>query len=221
MSTPVSTQDPWTRLTPNANGWVKPSGACGKCRTPNGNLFEGEHGFGFEEWLFNPAHRDGAWQFGYIQALKAKKHAGRSFAKLQLITRICTKANTLPACKAPASNQLSDGYYQVAVIRKVRCLTDAEAACVLVRANAKGWVQNMLNDLTPAQQKEFKLHAHPRELFNVVFELGEMPGPDYGGLVRMDKAFHRTPYGKSFDLFPGRLAGYTNAVYGPSWLYGK
>lgn len=221
MSTPVSTQDPWTRLTPNANGWVRPSGACGKCRTPNGDLFEGKHGFGFEEWLFSPDHRDGAWQFGYIQALKAKKHAGRSFAKLQLITRICTKANTLPACKAPASNQLSDGYYQVAVIHKVRCLTDAEAARVLAHANAKGWVQNMLNDLTPAQQKEFKLHAHPRELFNVVFALGEMPGPDYGGLVRMDKAFHRTPYGKSFDLFPGRYADHAAIDYGPAWLYRK
>jgi hypothetical protein len=221
MSTPVTTQEPWTRLTPNASGWVKPSGACGKCRTPNGGLFEGEHGFGFEEWLFNPAHRDGKWQFGYIQAMKAKKHAGRSFAKLQLITRICTKANTLPACKAPASNQPSDGYYQVAVIRNVRCLTHAEAGRVLAHANANGWVQRMLTELAPKQHAEFKLHKTPRERFNVVFELGQVPGPNYAGLVRMDKAFHGTPFGKSFNLFPGGYAGYTATAHGPAWLYGK
>jgi len=219
MSAPVPTQEPWTRLTPNANGWVKPSGACGKCKTPKGNLFEGEHGFGFEEWLFNPAHRDGKWQFGYIQALKADKHAGRSFAKLQLITRICTKANTMPACKAPASNQPSDGYYQVAVIRKVRCLTDAEAGLVLARAITEGWIQRMDKDIADIQLKKPGSCTKPRQRFNVVFQLGQVPGPNYAGLVRMDKAFHGTPFGKSFDLFPGRFAGYTNPAYGPAWLY--
>jgi len=221
MTMDVPAQEPWTRLTPNANGWVKPSGECGKCKTPNGRLFEGKHGFGFEEWLFNPAHRDGPWQFGYVQALKAKKHAGQSFAKLQLITRICTKANTLPACKAPPSKQLSDGYYQVAVIRKVRCLTDAEAGRVLAFAKSNSWLQNMLNDLTPAQQKELKKHSRPRELFNVVFELGQVLDTAYRGLVRLDKAFHSDPSGKRFAVYPSSYAIHRNGNYGPAWLYGK
>jgi hypothetical protein len=221
MTTPVPTQEPWTRLTPNASGWVKPSGACGKCRTPKGNLFEGKHGFGYEEWLFSPEHRDGKWQFGYIQALKADKHAGRSFAKLQLITRICTNQHKLPDCPGVTHGTPADGYYQVAVIHNVRCLTHAEAARVLAHANSNGWVQRMEKDLTAKQLKEFKLHQTPRERFNVVFELGQVPGQHYAGLVRMDKAFHGTPFGKSFNLFPGRYAGYTATAHGPAWLYGK
>ena len=40
-----------SRLCWNDNGWVSPSGRGGK--SPDKNSFEREHGFGFEEWLFD------------------------------------------------------------------------------------------------------------------------------------------------------------------------
>lgn len=44
----------FTRLTPNFNNWIKPSGREGKCESsdPSNPLYEETNGFGWEEWLF-------------------------------------------------------------------------------------------------------------------------------------------------------------------------
>jgi hypothetical protein len=213
--------EPWTRLTPSANGWVRPSGPCGKCHTPNGGLFEGVNGFGFEEWLFNPDHREGEWQFGYIQAFKGRKHAGRCFNKLQLVTRICKTQNRLTSCNSRDSIILADGWYEVAVIEMVKCLTDQEANRVLRYANQQNWVDRMRTDLTPDQRSRFDAHHlnHARELFNVVFRRGRAPMERYAGLIPMEASFHHKREGKRFALYPSTFPDERNCSFGPDWLF--
>jgi hypothetical protein len=160
---------PWTRLTPNANGWVKPSGRFGKCHTQR--LFEGWNGFGFEEWLFNQEHCVDGWQFGYLQAFKEPAQGGLCFPVLDLITRVCCTVDALERCN-DHSPSISDGFYSVARITEVRSLTDAEAAAVVDYAGAQGWLDRMRSELAADQRKTFNDHLQKasRNIFNVMFK---------------------------------------------------
>jgi hypothetical protein len=66
-----------TRLCWNQDGWSRPSGVAqlaegdAKGSKPT---FVSEHGFGHEEWLFQPEHIIGGWRYGFLQpSLNAKK----------------------------------------------------------------------------------------------------------------------------------------------------
>ena len=78
----------FTRLTPNTNLWVKPSGPAEKCTNSTG-LYESRNGFGWEEWLFDDFHAGKEVCRGYIQAFNGNSHANKTIDKLHLYTRIC------------------------------------------------------------------------------------------------------------------------------------
>jgi hypothetical protein len=82
-----------TRLTPNSNKWQKPSGPIGKCGRPKGPPYEGEMGFGWEEWLlndfFNPDNQLEGFCYGFIQAFHKKNKAKSKIDQLHLYTRVC------------------------------------------------------------------------------------------------------------------------------------
>jgi hypothetical protein len=83
-----------TRLTPNENNWVKPSGK--NCKCQGLNLFEASiNDYGHEEWLNSKAECFvyNGWHYGYIQAFSAIEHINNSY-NLTFFTKRCVK-NTI------------------------------------------------------------------------------------------------------------------------------
>jgi hypothetical protein len=82
-----------TRLTPNFNNWRKPSGREGKCGSPEGPLYEGRRGFGWEEWLLNdyykPNNQLDGYCYGFIQAFHKMNQAKAKIDRLYLYTKVC------------------------------------------------------------------------------------------------------------------------------------
>lgn len=79
----------FTRLTPNENNWVKPSGKLNKCQGKN--LFEASiKDYGHEEWLNSKADYFiyNGWRYGYVQAFSAKKHINKTY-DLTFFTKRC------------------------------------------------------------------------------------------------------------------------------------
>lgn len=60
------------RLTWNTNNWELPSGhKWDQSKQGKTNVaYENQHGFGHEEWLFNPRYRKGEHQYGYIRGIQ-------------------------------------------------------------------------------------------------------------------------------------------------------
>ena len=81
----------FTRLTPNANNWNKPSGPAGKCRAadPTKPLYEQTNDFGWEEWLFEDYYYEKETCFGFLQAFNGKNRHVKSVEIIHLYTRIC------------------------------------------------------------------------------------------------------------------------------------
>lgn len=72
------------RLSYNANHWQNPSGRLGKSR--NRTTFEALHGFGFEEWLFDPNSLTDEYYYGYIEGIKQNYQPGDEQHPLKLYT---------------------------------------------------------------------------------------------------------------------------------------
>lgn len=88
-----------TRLTPNFHCWDRPSGPDGKCK---GQLFESDHGFGWEEWLLRDYHANKNKPEhvceGFIQAFNVKNQS-RVVKILHLYTRVCNnQLGIKPGC---------------------------------------------------------------------------------------------------------------------------
>jgi hypothetical protein len=81
----------FTRLTPNANNWNKPSGPAGKCRAvdPTNPLYEEVNHFGWEEWLLEDYHSGKEICAGFLQAFNGKNRHVKSVEIIHLYTRIC------------------------------------------------------------------------------------------------------------------------------------
>jgi hypothetical protein len=82
-------KDYFTRLTPNTKNWRKPSGNEGKCGSPEGLLYEGRTGFGWEEWLFEDYHKGKEICLGFLQAFNGQNDEITSVEVIHLYTRIC------------------------------------------------------------------------------------------------------------------------------------
>ena len=85
----------FTRLTPNFNDWVKPSGRDGKCHAtdPFKPLYEETNGFGWEEWLIeeyfdNLSNTDHACN-GFVEAFNQQNLDKDFIGRLYLYTKVC------------------------------------------------------------------------------------------------------------------------------------
>jgi hypothetical protein len=67
-------------------GWRKPSGLSYKSSNPN--TFEGQFGFGFEEWQFNQIYTVNSYQYGYVEALNTMTYQPRQDDLLVLYTLV-------------------------------------------------------------------------------------------------------------------------------------
>jgi hypothetical protein len=74
----------YARLSYNSNNWQSPSGRIGKSR--NKTTFEANHGFGFEEWLFDPNSLTDGYYYGYIEGIKQNYVVGDEQNTLKLYT---------------------------------------------------------------------------------------------------------------------------------------
>lgn len=87
-----------TRLTSNQNKWEKPSGSNGKCGLIKKSPYEGEFGFGWEEWILNdfhnPSQQLGGYCYGFIQAFHKRNKAKRIIQRVYLYTKVCVDKNT-------------------------------------------------------------------------------------------------------------------------------
>ena len=84
-----------TRLTPNFNGWRKPSGLEGKCKSSNpmNKLFEEIHGFGWEEWLFHFIEDTDGYCYGFLQCFNRRKIKSKFINTVHLYTRLRNDGN--------------------------------------------------------------------------------------------------------------------------------
>lgn len=85
----------FTRLTPNVNGWKKPSGREGKCSSnkSSDSLYEQYNHFGWEEWLFHDYYVGKEKCVGFLQAFNGKNKNVKSVDEIHLYTRICDSRN--------------------------------------------------------------------------------------------------------------------------------
>jgi hypothetical protein len=162
-------------------------------------LFEGNQGFGFEEWLFNPRHRRDGWRYGYLQAFQGQAHVGAQYSQLSLITRWCYKKYRLPGCMA-GEEQYVDGWYFVADLQEAVCLGDEEADEILHIGEEMGWVDSMRGQLGAGQLAVFEEHEEwgGRYIFNVKFKA---VNPSIPRLCKLHGAFQSRRDGKRFRIY--------------------
>jgi hypothetical protein len=123
----------YARITYNTLGYQKPSGAQGK--STDKKTFEGLHGFGWEEWLFNPIFSDAIYRYGFIQGFQDLPYG--EFQNIYLLSYDLSKTQwTLKARLA-----------------KVEHL-DAAAAGLKTHYFDKGLWSTMKQGLNPKQIKE-------------------------------------------------------------------
>lgn len=104
-----------TRITPNYNRWLTPSGIDGKCCSKtNPKLYEWEAGFGWEEWLFNSRNRKDDYQYGFLECFNKQNFNDEVIHdEVVLYSRICSSKNS--------------SYRIIAVIRNLIKLSNDEA----------------------------------------------------------------------------------------------
>ena len=95
----------FTRLTPNFNNWIKPSGREGKCESsdPTCLIYEDTNGFGWEEWLFEDYFvnlNDPDFECnGFVEAFNQQNTDKEIVDRLYLYTKLCNNNKGLkPGC---------------------------------------------------------------------------------------------------------------------------
>lgn len=114
------------RLCWNTNYWHCPTGREGKLTDED--TFEGEHGFGHEEWLFDRSTLIGGWKYGFVQALNHShgKYEGRNLSLLLY-----------------AINHRTKQRYWVGTIDNAEVLTKLDARKISRTYRKQGWLKSM------------------------------------------------------------------------------
>lgn len=114
------------RLCWNTNLWQEPSGRRGK--VTDKDAFEGQQGFGHEEWLFDLSTLIDGWKYGFIQALN-HSHAKYEGEKLSLLLYSIDHTSKLR--------------FWVGAIDSLEVLSDKEAKRVTREFHRLGWLKAM------------------------------------------------------------------------------
>jgi hypothetical protein len=118
------------RLCWNTDYWQRPTGRFGK--VDNEGAFEGIHGYGHEEWLFDQSRMIGGWKYGFLQALNHShaKYAGQPLNFLLYTIDSRTKSR-----------------YWVATIKQAEVLTKPQAKAARKAFEEEGWVDEMKSEV--------------------------------------------------------------------------
>lgn len=131
------------RISWNGNSWQSPSGA--RCKSPNQGNHEHDFGYGYEEWLFDPAKRWDGYQYGFLQPINKhfNLYSNQLFPDIYLYTiNFCTNKR-----------------YWVAHLRDVEILTQEECATMSQVYEEQGWIPQMLHQIN---QDEFTPYHNGR-----------------------------------------------------------
>lgn len=113
------------RICWNTNGWERPSGPVGKLQKG----FEGEKGFGHEEWLFDRSRIcDDGYHYGFLQCLNGKSFDGKILLHLY--------------SKSPEQKTLYVGY-----IRDAEYVDPVISKEVVEEYESKGWFSEMMDEI--------------------------------------------------------------------------
>jgi hypothetical protein len=110
------------RITYNTNGWISPSGREGKSKSLES--YEGLHGYGHEEWLFDFSKMMNRYQYGFIESVfkNLQAYEGKVF-DIYLFT----------------INQADKVKYWIGVIRNAYVLTENEIEDIRGDYNRAEW----------------------------------------------------------------------------------
>jgi len=114
------------RLCWNTNYWHCPTGPEGKLTDEE--TFEGKHGYGHEEWLFDRSTLIDGWKYGFIQALN-HSHEKYEGQHLNLLLY--------------AINHISKQRYWVGAINDLEVLTKRDGRQVSRVYRLRGWLKTM------------------------------------------------------------------------------
>jgi hypothetical protein len=152
-----------TRLTPNQNNWINPSGPIGKCGLKKKSPYEGKTHFGWEEWLFrdllNPSLQLNGYCYGFIQAFHGKNKEQTFIENLYLYSR---------ECKGPNSKTYLTGSISNVEIVKTKLLTKDEEFKI------EGFIKQVKCDLNSPDfidyTSDFIQMCKEKSLYNVRFK---------------------------------------------------
>jgi hypothetical protein len=146
------------RVTFNQNNWVAPSGREGKSR--NKNTQEGQHGFGYEEWLLNLGYEIDGYHYGFLEPISkySSAYQNRIF-DIYLYT----------------IRQDPSQRFWVGKISNCTVIDEIEAKTVLKHYEDQGWKEIMIHDLKRVQLDPKNLKSNwNASLFNVKFRTSDL-----------------------------------------------
>jgi hypothetical protein len=145
----------------NTEGWKFPSGSKGKSIATD--AYESDSGFGHEEWLFDKSRIIDGYHYAFLQPLNLKtaKHHNQTY-NVSLFT----------------INNLNRRYF-VGEIKNVECISREDSTQIYDIYRAKGWINNMLEDIEKvgANPQDF-LDTESEIFFNVRFKFEDVVRPD-------------------------------------------
>lgn len=166
------------RLCWNTNDWQSPTGRIGK--VGNKKAFEGEYGFGHEEWVLDHSRLLDGWKYGFIQALN---HSFQKYAGTTIDLLLYTIDNK------------SKRRYWVASIAQAQVLTEQEAKQANRTFEKNGWLDEMREQVrmqgldddtltveTPQELLNFRYRPESLTRFDpmVEFPAKDLPAAYYG-----------------------------------------
>lgn len=138
------------RICWNEHGWTRPSGRQGK--TKSDHSFEGNTGYGHEEWLFDWENVHEGWQYGFVQGIK-EGHEGQVFDLLLYTIHSPTRSR-----------------YWVGVIEGVEVITHEDALSAARRMDKSGKLERMRASIVAFGLKPKTIRAHEKNhVVNVRF----------------------------------------------------
>lgn len=146
-----------TRLSWNTNSWRYPSGWLGKSRSLD--THEGEHGFGFEEWLFDRSKLYDGYHYGFIRGFQSK--TGRHVSKVYTV-HLYTQNNI-------------GQYFYAGYIQNAEGISKADSVKVFEYYKENGWLKKMESSLKQVEANVSAFTgADPESFFNVRFKIDDI-----------------------------------------------
>jgi hypothetical protein len=147
------------RICWNDYGWVRPSGWYGKSKDKKS--YEGSHGFGHEEWLFDVEKIIDGYHYGFLQPIGKyyEKYIGKTF-NISLFSFHNDKHE----------------FYWVGKLNNVEVITKKEAKRVISIYKKNGWWKELKEDLVREGVKgdNYDILDYPESYFNIRYKPAEI-----------------------------------------------
>jgi len=159
-----------TRISYNTNGWRKPSGDAQK--DEGAETYNGQNGFGHEEWLFRSEWIIDGWRYAFLQGVNKSYKA---------LCRLRKPFDVTLFTKEPSGQRR-----YVATLREVECVPPHMASEVASEFEARGWHQQMIREIEEVGGRSAALGdaGWTPEIINIRYRLENVrmfPAGEYAG----------------------------------------